>query len=226
VTYYTIPFKSDGTCCPECQPDPSTCSCEEEGCCDPQLWVGKTVVFTFNAESFGYGGILFPGSDLFTEYVSWTGPMSGLSAIGFDWRQSCINSSPRVCYSEPGICQRPISGSFEAQFGYSCHTDGVDGSVYYVPRLFGGSVINFSGSSYYYASLLPNCGGEACHNSDDENNPNVSYAFTCSSLYQSSCFSASCTYTSCVTTFLGLNCPADSVIGTRWQIVTWSVTIS
>lgn len=30
MTYYTIPYKTDGSCCPVCQPDPSTCSCDED----------------------------------------------------------------------------------------------------------------------------------------------------------------------------------------------------
>jgi hypothetical protein len=205
--YYTIPFKTDGSCCPTC-PVVQGCNCEE-GCCDPDAsYTGKTMTLS---ESFANRyNAFFWNKDVST----FTGAYIG-AASPFDLPPGCtggIFSGTRsgTTYSgqypdggQPDCPTPPLSPS---QSTYSDPTSitifccAADPGKYYIGGGFGG------------CSSLP------C-----TNDGSISYDQTCAESYASSCFSISVYYFVCYNQYRENNCQDRYIVDFAEHYLTVSI---
>lgn len=191
MTYYTIAYKSDGSCCEECQPDPSTCSCEEDVCCDPDAsYADKTATLVWH-RVYGSGG----GN--YDELVQFTGIWSGGGQFNGSWTRDyrvCGRASDTGCYEGVVGCDPYTYTAGSAALYVSCETD-VNGTFYY----FYLSFFDLWSDGFRTESLLPNCGLMTGCNMFNQ-------LWTCTATYSSSCYSISTSRERCYLEYLLPSC--------------------
>ena len=204
MTYYTIPYKSDGSCCPTC-PTVQSCNCDENTCCDfDASYTGKTLTGHREAYSIGPGGV---GSFVITDWTALTyaggGAFTGPADIDVTLYDS--DGGNGSCYN---------TGIFNSSFP-SSYTDTITWYCVTSPFYYYNSAV---GSGAYATANSVNCGyGVGCVDTD--------LIYTCTATYSSSCFSISYYIQTCTQGFVaGSNCTGESTYSWSRETSWWTIS--
>lgn len=210
MTYYTIPYKEDGSCCDGCQPDPSTCACEETECCDfDTMYAGKTLTGTMSSQSIGPGGSGSSTVSIYTAFAYVGGGSFTGGNINNDLTIYGASDDYAGCYDQ-GPIDSNSNFDTSASAQWYCETDP---ELFYYP--------DFLGTSYFLESLVANCGYPTVCVPDGAGGASI---VTCSSTYASSCFSISGHHLVCTTYYADETCSTESF--QAWGEQTFSFTIA